>query len=128
MTKIISFVFLLLLAACNLSPFSPDVPYWRIDATQFVADYAWTWENCGSKVEHAPVYKYDELTFYVVQGESFKTPERPDAIGLFSQGRIFIAENYLHSQWLIRHEILHSQIRASGHPKIFYDCNLKLGR
>jgi hypothetical protein len=71
---------------------------------------------------------FDALQWYWVPGAGFSYDGQRDA-GLTesSPGRIFIAETFLSSPMVLRHEMLHAILRrAKGHPPAYFNVRCPL--
>jgi hypothetical protein len=66
----------------------------------------------------------DAVQFYVVPGvETFETRDGPQVgvwIGEGGSHRIVIAGNYQAHEMVVRHELLHTLLRQTGHPEEYF--------
>ena len=64
------------------------------------------------------------VQFYVVPGvETFETRDGPQVgvwIGEGASHRIVIAGNYQGNEMVVRHELLHTLLRQTGHPEEYF--------
>jgi hypothetical protein len=71
-----------------------------------------------------------EVQFYVVPGvETFETRDGPQVgvwIGEGGSHRIVIAGNYQGHEMVVRHELLHTLLRQTGHPEEYFVSRCRL--
>jgi hypothetical protein len=72
----------------------------------------------------------DAVQFYVVPGvETFETRDGPQVgvwIGEGGSHRIVIAGNYRGHEMVVRHELLHTLLRQTGHPEEYFVSRCRL--
>jgi hypothetical protein len=72
----------------------------------------------------------DAVQFYVVPGvETFETRDGPQVgvwIGEGGSHRIVIAGNYQGHEMVVRHELLHTLLRQTGHPEEYFVSRCRL--
>ena len=72
----------------------------------------------------------DTVQFYVVPGvETFATRDGPQVgvwIGEGASHRIVIAGNYQGNEMVVRHELLHTLLRQTGHPEEYFVSRCRL--
>jgi len=72
----------------------------------------------------------DAVQFYVVPGvETFETRDGPQVgvwIGEGGSHRIVIAGNYQGHEMVVRHELLHTLLRQTGHPEEYFVTRCRL--
>jgi hypothetical protein len=72
----------------------------------------------------------EAVQFYVVPGvETFETRDGPQVgvwIGEGGSHRIVIAGNYQGHEMVVRHELLHTLLRQTGHPEEYFVSRCRL--
>ena len=110
----------LLLAGCMVSWLGPSTAVPMMVDPAFVQLMQDSNDVCAHRALLRPTIKW-----FMVPGDSFKTPERSDAIGWWNPNNtIFIAEPYTTDQRTLQHELLHAGLGHGGHPAIFTRCGL----
>ena len=71
---------------------------------------------------------FEALTFYVVPGVSWRIPaDGSEVVGYHDHGKIYMAETYSRTSWLVKHEMTHYLLLPhAGHPAPpFEDCEFR---
>ena len=103
------------LAPMDAAPIAPD-PLYRV------------WYDSVAKCAGYPSRDaaFRRLSWYVVPGESFACQAHGgQCVGLWtSQHRIYLADRYKLTGWVVMHEALHDLRGDGAHPPVFDRCNL----
>jgi hypothetical protein len=108
---------------------APDHPWRQITPpATWSAEYDSVWTHCARAVVWQPRWRFDALTFYVVETDrdSFRWPGKGNVTGIWDQDRIFLVRAALTQPVpiILRHELLHAQLGRADHPPIFTFCGL----